>query len=102
MPIGRERDDFDPDPDDDGLHPEGPSADEIAASRSDGYADEDEGTFACPECGREVYADASKCPGCGRLFEAGERRRNDTWWLAIGGLVLAIGMAIARMWRRMR
>jgi hypothetical protein len=49
-----------------------------------------------------VYESASKCPGCGRLFEAGERQRRDRWWLAIGGLVMAVGLALVRMWRRMR
>ena len=81
------------------FHPEGPSPEEIAAAEALG---DDEGQVPCPACGREVYATATKCPGCGHLFEAGVEQRRDARWLAIGGLMLAVGLAVVRMWRRMR
>lgn len=44
----------------------------------DWYDDEDdqadEPTAGCPECGAAIYADAEKCPKCGRWLTEADRR----------------------------
>jgi predicted RNA-binding Zn-ribbon protein involved in translation (DUF1610 family) len=40
--------------------PEGPQECDLAED------DDESATFACPECGADVYEDADRCPACGR------------------------------------
>lgn len=69
-----------------GLHPEGPSADDL-----DRFGDE---LVACASCGREVYDQAELCPVCGGPVHAPESRA-PRW--AIGAALLLV-VVIVLFW----
>ncbi len=53
---------------------------------------EGEDTYACPECGQEVYEGADRCPHCGHYGTgAGRVAGGKRWWMyvVVGLLVLS-------------
>ncbi len=57
------------------------------------YAD-DEQTYPCPECGREIYDDSERCPHCGHyISEEDSPPSRPAWWIVLGVLLclLVIG-----------
>ncbi len=65
--------------------------------RDEEFPDEDqeEGseTRPCPECGRSIYIDAPRCPGCGNDVTpgAGPAGRKP-WWIWIGITLAGAGI----------
>jgi hypothetical protein len=71
---------------DDGLDPEGPSADDLER-----FGGDDD---PCPACGRAVYHDMAACPHCGAdLDGAASARvgRIPAWgvWVVVAGVLAA-------------
>jgi len=69
-----------------------------------GPSEEDRRRFSreharCPECGAEVWDDASLCPACGALLDGGASRFGpvDAWWrqrwIVLVVVVLVLAMA---------
>lgn len=75
------RRDDDPD-DDDGLDPEGPSADDLERFDRD--------TARCPACAAEVYDDASVCPICGEILTTPTRPIGTLAVVVVAVLVVVI------------
>lgn len=56
------------------------------------WDDDDTATEECPACGREVYADVPRCPGCGAwLDESFAERQSRRWlWPVIVAVLVAV------------
>lgn len=53
----------------------------------DGDAEDfdEEPTIPCPDCGREIYEDAQRCPACGRYISAEDAPpARKPWWILVG------------------
>ena len=53
--------------------------------------DFDDEVYPCPECGAEVYEDASVCPECGAFVSPHTNlwAGRSCWWIALGLLGIA-------------
>ncbi len=57
--------------------------------------DDDDGTVACPHCGREMFDDAEQCPHCGMyITDADSPARRWPWWVWLG--FAAVGFVVWR------
>jgi len=70
---------------DEGLDPEGPSADDL-----DRFGDE---LNPCPNCGAEVYDQADICPACGEVLHT--TKPVSAW---VGVVVVVLVIVIALFW----
>ena len=73
------------DEEDDYADPEAPDEHDVDES-------EDEDTYPCPECGREVYDHADRCPHCdSNVSHRQLHRTGKPWWvyLVVALLMLA-------------
>jgi hypothetical protein len=64
----------------------------------DEYPEEDDSdddlteTVSCPECGAEIYEDASQCPVCGSYVTSNSNvwSGRSLWWILLGLLGLIV------------
>jgi predicted RNA-binding Zn-ribbon protein involved in translation (DUF1610 family) len=56
-------------------------------------------TLPCPNCGREIYDEAQRCPHCGQYIAAGERASAHPPWVVITA-VLCVLIALLWMFQR--
>lgn len=56
--------------------------------------DDDAGILWCPQCGGEMYADSTRCPGCGDYVTPGVRPRSMPGWIWAGLIALGIAMVL--------
>lgn len=73
--------------DEEGLDPEGPSAEDL-----DRFGDE---FIACPHCGRQTYDQVELCPYCGMAIERGPGKSPVLF--AVIGIVLVTIIAVGWM-----
>jgi hypothetical protein len=58
--------------------------------------EEEDDTVPCPNCRREIYEEAERCPYCGNYITAEEPGSSvKPWWFVVGFLLC---MAIVLMW----
>ncbi|MCL4221435.1 MAG: zinc-ribbon domain-containing protein [Phycisphaerales bacterium] len=74
------------DPDiDEGLHHDGPSAEDL-----DRFGDE---FRTCPNCGRQIYDQAEICPYCGDAVL--DRPVGLRWWVILAVVLLLVVLLVA-------
>jgi hypothetical protein len=61
----------------------------------EGEEDDEDVTAPCPYCGRAVYDDAERCPGCGSYLSREDEPRRKPWWLVVG---VAAGLYAVYRW----
>lgn len=69
---------------DEGLDPDGPSAEDLERFGSE--------TDACPECGSEVYDQAELCHVCGHAIERGPG--SIPTWVGVAAAVGVLGLLL--------
>lgn len=91
----QDSDDFD---DPDRMDVDGADADDEGPSTADleRFSGED---GICPECGAEVWDDASICPRCGAVIDGTMKKRTsiDAWWRSRWFAVLAIVLVLSML-----
>ena len=70
--------------DDEPLDDEGPSQADL-----DELDDDSIDVAPCPACGADIYADAERCPHCGRYVTPGRGAVRWPWWVAAAALAAA-------------
>jgi len=55
---------------------------------------EDAGILWCPQCGSEMYGDATRCPSCGDYVTPGHHSSPGSmpWWM--WAIVILVGLAL--------
>jgi predicted nucleic acid-binding Zn ribbon protein len=77
--------------DDESSMDESEFPDESDMDRDDG---DDDDTEPCPYCGQAVYAQAQRCPRCGRYISAEDRPRGKPLWIVATAVVCLIIVVI--------
>jgi len=60
--------------------------DEYRDDDLDQYDDDFSETLPCPNCGKEIYEDAERCPYCGEyvVFTNSQWVGRPLWWILLG------------------
>ncbi len=55
---------------------------------------DDESTYPCPGCGRQIYEEADACPYCGEYVADSDvhRAQPQPWWVKVVILLLIVSM----------